>query len=88
MKKPVGGVATFNANTLKPLQAVTGVKLDKKLAGANKGSGQFYTAPEDTAAKFSVGASVGGGDVGVRQKATTSAVSSTPDNLGSRKKEF
>lgn len=72
-----------------PLKQVTGVSLTPELAGTNTAQSAFYIAPESTQAQFAVGAPVGGGNIGQRQKKTTNDVVSQPDNFNSsRKGEF
>lgn len=69
-----------------PLKAITGVSLTPELAGVNAASSAFSIAPESTQAQFAVGAPVGGGNLGQRQKKTTNDVVSQPDNLNSSRK--
>jgi len=86
--KPVSGVATFNANSLKPLQQVTGVAVNDAFAGGNNATDAFYVNPQSTQSQYAVGAPVGGGDIGTRQRATTTAaLTPTTDTLGSKRKD-
>lgn len=87
MKKPVSGVATIDLAALKPLQKITGVALNSALTGGNAATQQFYINPESTQAQFAVGAPVGGGGIGTRQRASTTQMEPTKDTLGSKRKD-
>jgi hypothetical protein len=69
-----------------PLKQITGVSLTPELSGSNAAQSAFYVSPESTQAQFAVGASVGGGNIGQRQKKTTKDVVSQPDNFNSSRK--
>lgn len=69
-------------SSLAPLQEITGVALNPSLAGSNEASQQFFVAPQSTASRFNVGASMSD-TVGQRQRQTTRDIVSQPDNLNS-----
>ena len=70
-----------------PLQDITGVSLNPALTGGNAATQSFYLSPESTQSQFAVGAPVGGGGIGQRQKGTTDAITSRTDSLGARRKD-
>lgn len=69
-----------------PLKQITGVSLTPEMAGANAARNAFYISPEATQAQFAVGAPVGGGGIGQRQRGTTERIVSEPDNLNATRK--
>jgi DNA polymerase II small subunit/DNA polymerase delta subunit B len=69
-----------------PLKQITGVSLTPELAGANAAKSAFFLSPEASQAQFAVGAPVGGGGIGRRQRGTTERITSDPDNLNSGRK--
>lgn len=72
---------------LAPLQETTGVALNTELAGANNAQNAFYVAPDSTGSAFNVTSPVGGGGLGVRNRASTSDLTSDRDTLGSKRKD-
>ena len=87
LKKPVASAGSFNAGSVKPLRAVTGVDPSIGLAGGNAATAQFYIPPESTVSQFNVTGATGGGGLGTRQKASAGNVQSTPDKLGGKGKD-
>lgn len=69
-----------------PLKEITGVSLVPGMAGANNARSAFFLSPEASQSQFAVGAPVGGGNIGQRQKGSTSDIVSQPDNLNSSRK--
>lgn len=69
-----------------PLKQITGVSLTPELAGANAAQSAFFLSPEASQAQFAVGAPVGGGGIGQRQRGSTERIVSQPDNLNSSRK--
>lgn len=72
---------------LAPLQEITGVALNPTLSGANAAETPFFLNPDSTASRFSVGAPVGGGGIGPRQRASTADLTSDTDTFGGGKKD-
>lgn len=87
MQEPVSGAFDIDVNALKPLQEITGVALNNTLTGGNAATDSFYVTPENTQSQFTVGAPVGGGMIGTRQRASTDDITSKPDRLGNRRKD-
>lgn len=69
-----------------PLKQITGVSLTPELSGSNAADSAFFLSPEASQAQFAVGAPVGGGGIGKRQRGTTERIVSEPDNLNSSRK--
>lgn len=69
-----------------PLKAITGVSLTPEMAGANTAQNAFFISPEASQAQFAVGAPVGGGNIGRRQRGSTENIVSEPDNFNSSRK--
>lgn len=82
-KPPQAPIAVPSFN---PIDAVTNVDTNAALAGNNAATQQFYTMPESTASRFSVGAPIGGG-IGGRTKRSTRRIVGETDTLGSKRKD-
>lgn len=82
---PVG--APQSVPNLAPLQEITGVALNPTLSGGNAAETPFFLNPDSTASRFSVGAPVGGGGIGPRQRASTDKLVSETETFGGGKKD-
>jgi multidrug efflux pump subunit AcrA (membrane-fusion protein) len=69
-----------------PLKQITGVSLMPGMAGANNAQSAIFVSPEASQSQFAVGAPIGGGNIGQRQKGSTTDIVSQPDNLNSSRK--
>lgn len=89
-KQPVSGVANIDINAIKPLQDITGVALNSKLAGGNKATSAFYIPPSTAKSQFNVGGSTSAGTLVPRQKPSSTSITSGKDDLthNSRKGRF
>lgn len=72
---------------LAPLQEVTGVALNNDLAGQNAATSQFFVTPDSVASNYTVASNPAGGGIGGRQRASSDALTSTTDTLGSKRKD-
>lgn len=84
-EQPIG--APTRTPNLAPLQNITGVSLNPALTGGNAATQSFFITPESSQSQFVVGAPVGGGNIGVRQKPSTGNVTPTSDPLGTYTKD-
>lgn len=69
------------------LQKITGVALNPALEGGNAAQSSFYVSPESTQSQYAVGAPVGGGNIGTRQRASTPGINPTTDKFGGGTKD-
>lgn len=73
--------------SLAPVGKVNNVDTNAALAGTNAATDSFYLNPESTQSQFSVGAPVGAGQIGQRQRPTSNNIVSRSDTLGSKRKD-
>lgn len=85
LKSPLA--APIPVAQMEALAPVTRVNTDPSLQGFNSATQQFYVSPDSIQSQFNVGAPVGGGGIGQRQKTSTSEITSRPDALGTRSKD-
>jgi len=76
---PVGSIA--------PLEQITGVALNDALAGNNVATEAFFVRPENSVGRGNIGAPVGGGNIGSRQRNDTANLSARTDSLGAKSKD-
>lgn len=72
-----------------PINQVNDVGTSAALAGNNAATGAFFITPQSTQSQFAVGAPIGGGFIGARQRGSTEDITSDTNRLGGgRKDEF
>lgn len=79
--------APITVPTLAPVAPLGDVGLDASQAGANAATSQFYVAPESSASQFTLGAPIGGGNIGQRTRQSSRDITSETDNLGAKRKD-
>lgn len=79
--------APITVPTLAPVAPISNVGPNARLAGANAATSQFYVAPESSASQFTIGAPIGGGNIGQRTRQSSRDITSETDNLGAKRKD-